>query len=197
MHVSSRWCVTAVLAFGALACSDPVPPPAQGAFLAHVKSPSPLPEGKQCRIGGAFTYDIPVIFATKPLEQLDADTYLHKAVDGEKGASVSCSVKGSSTFSFSGEYTQGDSLSLSISSGTIGADGKGTALISIYNSTKLSTALTSPGATCTIDAAKGANNNFQVKPGSMWAAFNCAAVDAPPSDSCSADGFFVLENCDQ
>lgn len=197
MHVSSRWCVTAVLAFGVLACSDPVPPPAQGAFLAHVTSPSPLPAGKQCRIGGAFTYDIPAVFATKPIEQLDADTYLHKAVDGENGATVSCSVKGSSTFSFSGKLRQGDSVSLDISSGTMGADGKGTALIGIHNAMKLSSALTSPGPTCTVQAVKGQNNALQLKPGSMWASFDCNAVDAPPTDSCSADGFFVLENCDQ
>ena len=61
MHVSSRWCVTAVFALGALSCSDPVAPPAQGAFIASISAPSPAQPEKACPIGGAFTFDVPEI----------------------------------------------------------------------------------------------------------------------------------------
>jgi hypothetical protein len=196
MHVSSRWYVTAVFALGALGCSDPVAPPAQGAILARVRVPSPPIAEKQCRVGGAFSFDVPDIASTKPVEALDQDTYLHRVVDGENGASVSCSVSGSSTFTFSGEVRSG-AKGIRFASGTLGADLKGTAVITIIDSTRLSTPLASPGATCVIDAAAAANNRFQVKGGSIWASYSCPTVEAPPTDACAADGIFVLENCAQ
>jgi hypothetical protein len=189
MHVSSRWCVTAVFALGALSCSDPVPPPAQGAFLTTIKAPSPVPAGKSCPTSVSFTYDVPSILATKPLEALDENTYLHRTIDGEDNASVSCKVVGSSSFTFSGRIVLGGSA-ISIASGTLGADKKGTAQITVTNSKDLSGSLISPSPNCVITA-------YQVKAGSMWASFTCPSVEAPPSEYCTASGFFVLENCEQ
>jgi hypothetical protein len=129
MNVSSRWCVTAVFALAALACSDPVPPPAQGAFIASVKPASPQPAGKSCPTS-AVTYDVPNIRDTKPAEVLTDGRYLHKIVDGDAGG-VSCTVKGGSGgFTFSGKITQGD-RGLNISDGTLGADKKGTARMTL------------------------------------------------------------------
>jgi hypothetical protein len=187
MHVSSRWCVTAVFALGALSCSDPVAPPAQGAFIASVRQASPPPAGKSCPTS-PVTFDVPVLNDSKPLEALDRDTYLHKIIDGEDNAKAACTVKGSSTFTFSGNLGLG-ARALRIASGTLGADKKGTALI-IVTDTSRSIQFSSPGATCAIEA-------FQAKGGSMWASFNCPAVERPPTDSCLSDGFFVLENCEQ
>jgi hypothetical protein len=196
MNVSSRWCVTAVFALGALACSDPVPPPAQGAFKASVKPASPQPAGKSCPTS-AYTYDVPNVLETDPAKQLDEDNYTHKTIDGENGSSVSCSIKGSSTFNFSGKISRAD-RGLSISDGTIGADKKGTARITVIKSGNPGfPTMISPMANCTIDAAKADGNKYQIKAGSMWARFVCPSVESPPSDSCAADGFFVLENCDQ
>lgn len=195
MNVSSRWCVTAVFALGALACSDPVPPPAQGAFIASVKPASPPPVGKSCP-AAAFTYDVPNVWDTKPAEVLDADTFMHKIIDGESGASVSCSVKGGSTFSFSGNIQLGVK-GLEITNGTLDASLKGTARITVKDRSHLSAPLVSPGGICTIDAAKAPGNNYQVQPGSMWAKFDCSSVEAIPNDSCRADGYFVLENCEK
>ena len=189
MHVSSRWCVTAVFALGALSCSDPVPPPAQGAFLATVKAASSPPNGRSCPSSISFTYDVPSIQATKPLEALDENTYLHRTIDGEDNASVSCKVVGSSTFTFKGRIVLGG-RALTVASGTLGADKKGTAQVTVTSSENLSGSLISPMANCLVEA-------YQVKAGSMWASFNCPSVEAPPSDYCSANGFFVLENCEQ
>ena len=199
MNVSSRWCVTAVVALGALGCSDPVPPPAQGAFWANVKSSSPAPAGKSCSAGASLTFDVPTVDPTSHSERtLDADTYLEKLVDGEDQAEVSCAIKGKSSFTVEGTIQHGNK-SFSISSGTLGADKKGTARITLRDAGTpgFSGALSSPSATCTLDAAAAAGNNFQIKAGSIWAHFDCTSVEQAPSDYCKADGYFVLENCDQ
>ena len=134
MNVSSRWCVTAVFALAALACSDPVPPPAQGAFIAYVKPASPQPAGKSCPTS-AVSYDVPKVLETEPAKQLDADNYTHKIIDGESGASVACTVKGGSTFTFEGKIQLGD-RGLNITDGTVGADKKGTARVTVIKSGK-------------------------------------------------------------
>jgi hypothetical protein len=136
-----------------------------------------------------LTYDVPSIQATKPLEALDENTYLHRTIDGEDNASVSCKVVGSSSFTFSGRIVLGGQA-LTIGAGTLGADKTGAAQITVTNSKDLSGSLISPTANCVINA-------YQVKAGSMWASFACPAVEAPPGESCTASGFFVLENCEQ
>jgi hypothetical protein len=199
MNVSSRWCVTAVFALGALACSDPVPPPAQGAFIVSVKPASPAPVGKSCPTS-AITYDVPVVRdkMENPPQELTDSRYTRKIIDGESSARVECAVKsGGGGFTFSGKITQGD-RGLTISDGTLGADKKGTARVTVTKSGSPGFAtLISPMANCTVDAAQTNNNNLQVKAGSMWARFTCAAVESAPTNSCAADGIFVFENCDQ
>jgi hypothetical protein len=202
MNLSSRWCVTAVVALGALGCSDPVPPPAQGAFWANVTSVSPTPAGKMCPSGATLTFDVPAVPPPTPamptVETLDQDTYLHKIIDGEDKAEVDCSVKGKSTFTFEGSIRLGNK-SLAISNGTLGDNKKGTARVTLRDSgvPGFSGALSAPSANCVIDAAAAAGNNFQVKPGSIWGHFTCPSVEQSPSDYCKAEGYFVLENCDQ
>jgi hypothetical protein len=202
MNLSSRWCVTAVVALGALGCSDPVPPPAQGAFWTNVKSVSPAPAGKMCPSGTTLTFDVPAVpppTVDKPQsETLDADTYKQKLVDGQESGEVSCAVKGSSSFTVEGTIKFGNK-SLAISSGTLGADKKGTARITLRDSGTpgFSGALSAPSANCAIDAAAATGNNFQVKAGSIWGHFSCPSVEQAPSDYCQADGYFVFENCDQ
>ena len=197
MNLSSRWCVTAVVALGALACSDPVPPPAQGAFYAEVQSVSPAPPGKSCPSGAAFTYDVPDESSKVPAtETLTALRYLHKIIDGEDSSTVSCTVSGGSTFKFSGKISLAGK-GIEITGGTLGADKKGTAAITVSNSIKLSSPLAAPMTNCVIDAAPASTNNFQVRAGSMWASFSCPNIEHSPSDYCKANGFFVLENCSQ
>ena len=85
---------------------------------------------------------------------------------------------------------------IDITSGALGANSQGTARVFLNNTQKLSNALTSPGAICTVNAAPS-GNALQVKPGSMWAQFTCSSVENPPGEACSASGTFVLENCVQ
>jgi hypothetical protein len=176
-----------------------VPPPAQGAFWANVRSVTPPPPGKMCPSGASLTFDVPAVDPTSlPSQTLDADTYVHRLIDGEDGAQVTCAVKGASAYTLEGTITQGFK-SLTISSGTLGADDKGMARITLRDSGNpgFSGNLSAPSANCTIDAAAALGNNYQVKPGSIWAHFSCATVEQPPSDYCRAEGYFVLENCDQ
>jgi hypothetical protein len=199
MNLSSRWSVTAVVALGALGCSDPVPPPAQGAFWANVKSVSPQPAGKSCPSGASLTFDVPQANENaSPPEVLDADNYKLRKIDGEDQAEVSCSVKGGGTFTFEGSIKFG-ARALSISSGTIGDNKKGTARISLRasGSPGFSGSLSAPSPNCVIDAAAAPGNRFEVAPGRIWAHFQCPSVEQPPSDFCQAEGYFVLENCDQ
>jgi hypothetical protein len=193
MNLSSRWCVTAAIALGALSCSDPVPPPAQGAFNVSLSSVSP-PNGKACPSGAAVSFDVPSVYATGKLtEVLTTNTYLHSAIDGEGDAKVSCSVKGSSSFTFSGRIaSQGRVLELS--DGVLTNNMTGTARVMVTDSAKLSSALTSPAADCTIKVVSN-SKGVQVKSGSLWAEFSCVSVEHQPADGCGAKGVFVLENC--
>lgn len=182
-------------AAGAASSGEPgdgsgVKPPAQGAVVFALQGVSPAPAGKVCPVA-AGTSAIPSASET---ETLDADTYLHKVIDGEGGVAFSCKVIGTSSYSFDATIRQAG-RGLQIKNGMLGADGKGTAAITVTDSQRLSTSLTS--TSCVIDADASSGMGLQVKAGSMWARFDCAAVEAAPSDSCKASGYFVLENCDQ
>jgi hypothetical protein len=157
---------------------------------------SPPVSGKACPSGASFTYEVPEVRTDHPESILDADTYVYKVIDGEQKASVKCAVRGSSTFTFSGSLSL-NGEGIEFANGTLDASHKGTATVTIKNSQNLSSSLISATSACTIDAASASNNKLQVKAGSMWAHFRCQSVEAPPSDSCAAEGYFVLENCEQ
>jgi hypothetical protein len=139
----------------------------------------------------AATSSVPV---APGAEALDSNTYLHWVVDGDGAASVSCRVVGNSTFTFQGRIGSAGKV-LEISNGTIAADGRGTASVTLSDSANLAAPLSSPAGTCSVNAAKGSIDGFQVQPGSMWAGFTCPSLEAAPSDYCTASGIFVLENC--
>jgi len=129
---------------------------------------------------------------------LDDKTYLHHAVDGEGAAKLSCQVVGdyASAFTFEGQIQLG-AKALTIKNGQLGTDHQGAATISLTDTSHLPTTLTSFLMGCSVDASTALDGHLQVKPGSMWASFQCATVEAPPSDLCAAEGLFVLENCAQ
>jgi hypothetical protein len=130
---------------------------------------------------------------SKPTEILTESTYLHSVVDGESDAKVSCSVKGSSSFTFSGRISSGGKV-LELSDGTLSNNMTGTARVTIANGALLSSAMTSPAADCAIKVVTNSKGT-QVKAGSIWATFRCVSVEHQPSDGCGATGTFVLENC--
>lgn len=166
-------------------------PAAQGAGVFSLRAPSPAVPGKLCPVV-ALTSSIPT--ATGP-SMLDEDTYLENIVDGEGAAAVSCRVSGNLRFTFEGSLQLGG-LALKIQHGALGDDRLGTADITVVDAQHFPGSLSSP-MPCNVDATNSAGQNFQVKVGSMWAAFDCPSVEQVPSDSCAASGVFVLENCQQ
>lgn len=201
MNLSSRWCVTAVVALGAAACSDPVPPPAQGAFNASVYSVSPPVANKMCPSGAALTYEVPTVpapTAKDPDPSLSGSNYEHKIIDGQDSSSVHCSVKsGSAGISFEGRISLAGKA-IEISGGSLPDKKTGTARMTFTKSSTpgFSNALSSPAGGCMVDAVIN-DKGIQAKAGSIWAHFSCAGIDHEPSDHCRSEGFFVLENCDQ
>jgi hypothetical protein len=184
---------------GARAGVGSAPPPSQGAFWANVKSVSPTPAGKTCPSGASLTFDVPAVDpTTMPPQTLDADTYQNQVVDGEDMAQVMCTIQGASSYTIDGTIRRA-AKSFAITDGTLGPDHTGTARITLTdNGTPgFSGTLSAPAANCLIDAATAPGNNFQVKAGSIWAHFSCPSIEQPPSDYCHAEGYFVLENCEQ
>jgi hypothetical protein len=151
-----------------------------------VKAPSPAPPGKSCPTASGFTTELP------PNGGLDGNTYPAKIVDGEGMAAMSCRVTGSSPFELSGQLSSGGRGLLI--EGTLSADQTGVGRVTIVDSEHLSSPLV--GSSCALSAQKGVDS-LQIKPGSVWGRFSCPTVEAAPSTLCGADGFFVLENCEQ
>lgn len=196
MKLSSRWSVTACVAFCALGCSDPVAPPAQGAFNARVTAASPVPAGKMCPTGTSPYFEVPVVPPVTTVDEALSDrTYLHWVIDGEGGASVACTVQGNGS-AFEGRISAGGKT-LDISGGSLDATLKGKATITVASSSQISGSLSSASAACNINASNAGGTSYEVAPGRIWASFDCPAVERQPSDYCAARGTFVLENCNK
>jgi len=172
----------------------PTPPPAQGATTFFIGAVSPAPAGKQCPVGAALSSAIPDL-PSKSAEWLDADTYLHHVVDGEDGVVFKCKVVGTAAFTFAATISAG-SQRLIIEEGLLSDTHQGTAKVTLTDARSIATSLVS-SAPCVVNAKAGFGNNFQVRAGSIWGSFSCPTVESAPSDLCKADGFFVLENCDE
>jgi hypothetical protein len=173
--------------------SDPVPPPAQGAVSFTVSPASPAPDGKSCP-SPAFTASIPDT-STMPSEALDALNYRHKVIDGEGGAKVGCTVAEQEGWHFSASL-QVSGAGLRIEGGLLSAERVGSATITVSDSSNLQTGLSS-SEPCAVTAMPSGANKLTVQRGAIWAQFRCATVEAAPSDSCAAEGFFVFENCER
>jgi hypothetical protein len=123
-----------------------------------------------------------------------------RLTDGEHGASIQCSVKGSGPFTFSGSIegitSEGDPLTVGVTNGVINADKvSGTAKINVYTK-ELSGSFTSTADGCAVTV-------LFVKPGSVWATITCPSiVNSSTAQECSVGPVggtisnFVFENCD-
>jgi hypothetical protein len=74
----------------------------------------------------------------------------------------------------------------------VNADGSGTASAAISSPSVGS--VSTNAIPCTLSVVR-TNTGLQVKPGAIWATFNCPEVVDPPSTNCQAYGEFVFENC--
>ena len=170
---------------------DVMLPAAQGAGVFSLRGQSPPIQGKACPVV-SLTSALPAVDGPS---MLDANTYVKHIADGEGAATVSCKVSGNLRFTFEGSLQLGR-VALKIQNGVLGDDRLGTADITVADAQALQGSLSS-ATPCSIDATNSAGQQFQVKAGSIWAAFDCPSVEQPPSSSCAASGVFVLENCEQ
>ena len=121
-----------------------------------------------------------------------------RLIDGQRGATITCSVLGSGPYSFSGSIrgtsSEGDQVTLTLSDGVVNADKQtGSATLSVHTP-QLAGSFVSAAGSCTVSVI-GDN----VKPGSLWATVNCPSIaDASSGKACSVgpSSTFVLENCD-
>ena len=201
MNAYPRWSILAVPLLGVLvcaACSDPVPPPAQGALTLYVDQPTTHVDGRSCPAPGN-TYQIAATDSkTKMLAAPSSITPGESLISGEQGSKISCSVKKSSSgFAFSGSIhgnsqPSGSVVDLQMQAGAIdGTTLTGTANVTIYTP-ELSAQFVSTMA-CSVTVLQS-----QIKGGSMWATFACPTVQADPSGACGIGSLstVVFENCD-
>jgi hypothetical protein len=195
MNAYPRWSFLALPLLVALGCSDPVPPPAQGAVTLYLGQPVVHVDQMTCPVSGQ-AYQIGATDSkTKAILAPTASDPGQSVISGESGSTISCSVRGGGgNFTFSGSLhavtPQGDLVSVSFSNGTVGPDFTGTADVSVYTP-QLSGTFSSTSS-CAITV-----KNQQVKGGSIWATFSCGQIASPPSGLCGIDASsaIVFENC--
>jgi hypothetical protein len=189
MNGCPRWSFLTVPLLAALGCSDPVPRPPQGNLTLSVQKP----------VSGALTCPVPgktyvVGNPDGPNSSMAGD----RLIDGENGATIKCSVKGSGPFNFSATIkarsSESDMVTLTITNGVINADKlTGTASVGVYTP-QLAGTFTSTEGGCTAGVVAG-----NVKPGSLWATISCPIINYPSTGQACSVGTtttFVLENCD-
>ena len=190
--MNARWSLLAVPAIAAMGCSDPVPLPAQGAISLSIQKPSKASTGTTCPVPGR-TYEVSgkaVPNTNRPGSSL---------IDGESGASISCSVHGSGPYTFSGSFHGATNdvnkypITVTFSDGTVAADKlTGTATVNVF-APELAGTFASKTSACTVSVI-----GQQIKGGSIWASFSCNAISAPPQQECEvgSSSVIVFENCD-
>ena len=194
MNACTRWSLLAVPVLTALGCSDPVPLPSQGAVSLNIKSVAV--NEMSCPLTAKLyqVYDTGTAGFTAPSSSNPGNS----VVDGDSGASVSCSVQGSGPFTFSGSLTGNTSehqkITVTLSNGTVDANkSTGTVNVNVYTPDLLA-AFSNGSTPCTVTV-----NNKQLnagKPGSIWLNFSCPTIAYPPSSLCGIDtSTIVFQNC--
>lgn len=192
MNAYPRWSFLAVPLLAALGCSDPVPPPAQGAVRLDLSQPTTTVSEMSCPITQLYQVgakDPKTMAVLAPTMQDPGES----VISGESGSTITCSVTGSGgNFNFSGSLhastPQGDQILVAFQNGVISGT-TGTADVNVYTP-QLSSNFSGTGCTITVQ-------NNQVKGGSIWATFSCPQISSPPSGLCgiSGDSTIVFENC--
>ena len=170
------------VALAALSCSDPVPPAYKAGLTVNITGTGACPTSPVTRFIGE----------TGP----DSSGTAGKGgpiFDGEKGVKASCTVAGGPQFSVATSIS-GNGMSFNLN-GSVSSAGTGTATIGLYAS-ELASQFSSPPGGCTVTAIQTAQG-FQVKPGAMWAKFECPTITGQiATEVCRLQGEVVIENCD-
>jgi hypothetical protein len=183
MQRSFDWVIALGPILGVLGCSDPVP------ASAAVGLSLSLSQTASCPILAAVPDDI----GNPPPGSSGMGTRVY---DGDGGVRVGCSVKsgGNGTYFLDASVSSSNPrVSINISSGSIQANGMGTALIGM-TAHALPADVLSPATTpCSLTVVEPIADH--VKGGAIWMRFNCPTLSAAPTYNCTASGEIVLENC--
>lgn len=189
MRLAILSCSTLVLATFALGCEDPVPPTPQGAFMVNF-----FDTGAECPHKSHQS-------AMGVLSSIDRTTI---AVDGVKGASVTCSVKGPDLGPFSIEaaydFEGTEILNVSISK----IDSKATEDAPAQGLVGFSSSITggdffgsSEPCEFYIEPAGPSGIGEGVKPGSAWLSFKCPTIVESNNTCAINESYVLMENCTQ
>lgn len=181
------WFPAAVLSLISLGCSDPDPTPAAVGLTLGVAPPSVPRPGLQCNTPGTTkTIGDPPPVGTNPGRRIS---------DGDGSVKVDCKVSGKGPFSVSAKIENGKQVRFNISNGTIDkATGTGTFSASLYTPDTLGLS-SDPQTPCRFELDP--SPPYEVKPGTLYAQWNCPLMTAAPSTGCSASGTIVLEYCEE
>lgn len=172
-------------------CSDPVPPPEQGAAYFTVSARSG--EAKLCPLSTAARGNAPAVVGVSQV--LDANNVYGRITDGDNGK-VKCKVvESSGSFSVQG-LVQSTSPATTLSVIATFAAGSKTAPATIsVNDQSTGNTYSSADKTCTADVDGG---SLGVAAGRIWGHYTCTSVLVPEAQSdCQSSGYFLFENCEQ
>ena len=185
------------LATSALACSDPPPRPARLGLMMTLRTQSiPATEGRSCGAGTGITWDLG---SPSPTSMSPGGTWEHETNDSD----ITCTVRDGGAF-----QARGGGVDPQIAAGSM----PGNALI---NFTLSGTASQTAGAANEAQASVYTTPTFEVrapttgfppcrmtvvheiKPGALWADFECPALTDPSRTGVACRGFgtIVLEYC--
>jgi hypothetical protein len=181
----------ALIGAGVMACSDPVPPTAQGGFKLRLVS------GNNPNCGQADAF----------VKVGDADGKTKSEVSDGGDYRIVCSVKkNGGGYDFSGSVTQASTaivFSISASGATAGTE----TAASVQISSKDTQTNTFSSNACTITLVTDAVPAASIGPGRIYAAFSCPKVIEPTAmKTCSIaqfdgngtiGGYVAFDNCDE
>jgi len=172
----------ALLAYGTIGCTDSPSPAAKGG--SHFATTS-----GGCNVISGF----PIPAEGQPTS---STTLGERVEDGKDGAIVSCRVVSSGGgFAFNGSVQSGARAFSIIANVAPDESGGQSGTGSVRHTDPNSPPLVSDDSACDVTVLP----NQDIAPGRVWGNFRCPAVSAnnQPDVTCSAEGSFVFENCDQ
>ena len=206
MTMARNLTLTASMGLAAIlgSCSDPVPPAAQGAASIDLGPPSIDAAGLGAKCSNQHWINVPYNANTKGYVT-SASSAPSRAIDGENGATVACSVKQSGA-----SYAVNGSLFSSANNGMVeisfqitpGQDATGVLTVSdadTVSSYTLDSARVG-SSKCTVSVTPAAGEGLGIAPGRVWAKVWCTdlAIYGSPGSICSVpNSYVVLENCDK
>lgn len=167
------------------ACTEPVPPSANGAYDVSFEQNSANcgQKGHHGKVG-----------------VITESTKTTVAVDGVEGASISCSVAGAGTgpFAVTGQIISGSNVvTINVpaisSTATAAMPAEGSA--SFLSVTSGDTYNSSETTKCAFYFLPGTPQ--AVSGGKIWVSFKCDVIVSPPSECALGESYILLENCDE